>query len=228
VVAHHLVPLLRRAIASQPAETRVKAAVELANDIVALLARHAGRAVDAEADAVAEVADLLLAVTPTATLPGEVTVPPRPTAPLSASDLLTNARGEPSIGHEIALELASADRVDLICAFIRWSGIRQLLDPIRRLTGTGEPGKLVRVITTTYLGSTQRRALDELVRAGAQVKVSYDDDSTRLHAKAWLFHRATGFSTAYVGSSNLSHTAQHAGLEWNVRIAAVGNPELLD
>src|SRR5690606_19790787 len=225
VVAHHLVPLLRRAIASQPAETRVKAAVELANDIIALLARHAGRAVDAEADAVAEVAELLLAVTPTGTLPGEVTVPPRPTAPLSASDLLTNARGEPSIGHEIVLELASADRVDLICAFIRWSGIRQLLDPIRRLTGAG---KAVRIITTTYLGSTQRRALDELVRAGAEVKVSYDDDNTRLHAKAWLFSRTTGFSTAYVGSSNLSATAQHVGLEWNVRVSAVGNPELLD
>ncbi|HEX6236736.1 MAG TPA: phospholipase D-like domain-containing protein, partial [Acidimicrobiales bacterium] len=224
VVAHHLVPLLRRAIASQPADRRVTAAVSLANDIVALLAGHAARAVDADADAVAGVAELLLAVAPAAALPGQASMPPRPTAPLSASDLLTNARGEPSIGHEIALELASADRVDLICAFIRWSGIRQLLHPIRRLAGAG---KHVRIFTTTYLGATQRRALDELVRAGAQVKVSYDDDNTRLHAKAWLFHRATGFTTAYVGSSNLSATAQHHGLEWNVRMSAVGNPELL-
>src|SRR5690606_5526646 len=113
--------------------------------------RHAGKAVDPDRDAVAEVAELLLAVSPPAALPGQTTTPPRPTAPLTASDLLTNARDEPSIGHEVALELASADRVDLICAFIRWSGIRRLLDPIRQLTAAGKP---VRIITTTYLGST--------------------------------------------------------------------------
>ena len=167
---------------------------------------------------------MLLAITPTATLPGEATTIPRPTTPLSESDLLTNASGEPTIGHEIALEIESADEVDLICAFIRWSGIRQLCEPIRRLTAAG---KAVRIVTTTYLGSTERRALDELVAAGAQVRVSYDDVNTRLHAKAWLFARNTGYSTAYVGSSNLSATAQHLGLEWNVRLSAVGNPELL-
>jgi superfamily II DNA or RNA helicase/HKD family nuclease len=224
VVAHHLVPLIRRAIAGQPSDSRIAAGIAIANEIIALLGNHNRRAVDPEGDAIAKVAEVLLAVSPTATLPGHNTALPRPTTPLSESDLLTNARGEPSIGHEIALELASADEVDLICAFIRWSGIRQLRDPIKNLT---DAGKHVRIITTTYLGSTERRALDELVRLGAEVKVSYDDDNTRLHAKAWLFTRKTGFSTSYVGSSNLSATAQHVGLEWNVRLSAIGNPELL-
>ena len=56
-------------------------------------------------------------------------------------------------------------------------------------------------------GSTERRALDTLVRLGARVKVSYDVARTRLHAKAWLFHRNSGLHTAYIGSSNLTHTA---------------------
>jgi superfamily II DNA or RNA helicase len=98
------------------------------------------------------------------------------------------------------------------------------MEPLRRHCQAGKP---LRILTTTYTNSTEQRALDELVRIGAQVRVSYDTTITRLHAKAWLFHRTSGYSTAYVGSSNLTHSAQVTGLEWNVRLAEARNPDAI-
>ena len=75
---------------------------------------------------------------------------------------------------------------------------------------------------------TEALALDWLQDLGADVRVSYDTTTTRLHAKAWLFHRDSGFSTAYVGSSNLTHWAQATGLEWNVRISGARNRSIVE
>ena len=96
---------------------------------------------------------------------------------------------------------------------------------MRRLRERNRP---LRVLTTTYIGATERIALDRLVREyGAQVKINYETRSTRLHAKAWLFSRETGFDTAYVGSSNLSRAALLDGLEWNVRVAGMHTPAIV-
>jgi len=91
---------------------------------------------------------------------------------------------------------------------------------LRSMANAGRP---IRVLTTTYTGSTEARALELLRDIGADIRVSYDLSGTRLHAKAWIFHRASGFSTAYIGSSNLTHQAQQTGMEWNVRISGVRN-----
>jgi HKD family nuclease len=149
----------------------------------------------------------------------------RPTTALSDSALLTNGRDEPNLAAELRAEMESANTVDLLCAFVRWTGLRLLHPALERLT---ERGVKLRVITTTYMGATERRAIDELVnRYGAEVKISYESQATRLHAKAWLFRRNTGFDTAYVGSSNLSKAALVDGLEWNVRLSSVATPGLL-
>lgn len=152
--------------------------------------------------------------------------PPRPATPLSDAALMTNARNEPTLAAELRAELASADQVDLLCAFVKWHGLR-LLE--RELTELRERGVPLRVITTTYIGATDAKALDRLVdEFGAEVRINYDTNMTRLHAKAWLVRRNTGFHTAYVGSSNLSHSALVDGLEWNVRLSAIATPHLLE
>lgn len=149
----------------------------------------------------------------------------RPTTKLSDSALLTNSKDDPNLAAELRTEIESADTVDLLCAFIRWTGLRLLEPALEQLR---DRGVRLRVITTTYMGATERRAIDHLVqRYGAEMKISYESHSTRLHAKAWLFRRNSGFHTAYVGSSNLSSAALLDGLEWNVRLSSVATPDLL-
>ena len=148
----------------------------------------------------------------------------RPAVPLSRPALLTNSTSDPKLGAELRAELATADRVDLLCAFVKWYGLRVLEDQLLARRQRGVP---LRVLTTTYMGATDRTALDRLVRDfGAEVKVNYETQSTRLHAKAWLFRRHSGYDTAYVGSSNLSRAALLDGLEWNVKLAGSHTPEL--
>ena len=149
----------------------------------------------------------------------------RPLTPLLDTTLMTNAPGEPALAHELRAEVASAQAIDVLMAFIRFSGIRPMLDDLRRHCAAG---RRLRIVTTTYTGTTEVRALDELLDLGAQVRVSYDEGSTRLHAKAWIFQRGVETTTAYLGSSNLTHTAQHAGLEWNVRLSSASNPDVID
>ena len=149
----------------------------------------------------------------------------RPPTPLSDAALLTNAHGEPNLGSQIQAEVSSADEVDLLCAFVKWHGLRLLERDLIEARLRGAP---LRVITTTYMGATERRALDRLVTEfGGEVKIQYDALRTRLHAKAWMFRRRTGFDTAYVGSSNLSRAAMLDGVEWNVRLSEIATPALL-
>ncbi|MGI8414498.1 MAG: DUF3427 domain-containing protein [Solirubrobacteraceae bacterium] len=152
-------------------------------------------------------------------------LPALPATPFSQSDLLVNAEGQPNIGSELKAELATADSVDLICAFVIWTGVRHLRDSLAEVV---ERGGRVRVITTTYMGATEKRAVDELFALGAEVCVALDARTTKLHAKAWLLERESGLTTAFVGSSNLSHTALFDGLEWNVRLSSMDAAHVID
>ncbi|MEQ9460449.1 MAG: DUF3427 domain-containing protein [Phycisphaeraceae bacterium] len=153
----------------------------------------------------------------------------RPDTPLARSALLTGTRVDPSLASQLAAEFAATDRVDILCSFIKWSGLRLLLESLRSLTATPHPEGLprLRIISTSYMGATDPRAIEALAALDhTEIKVSYDTERTRLHAKAYLVHRATGFGSAYVGSANLSRAALSEGLEWTSKISQYELPHL--
>lgn len=215
VLARHVREAVLRRLAATSNEDR---RIALVNSLLALL-EMPDDAVDGQ------VRQLLSLLRPTG--PGIVSRSlVRPSTPLSDAALLTNAHGEPSFGSELRSELDTADQVDLLCAFLKWQGIRVIAAELARLRERGVP---LRVITTTYIGATERLAIERLVQEfGATVKINYDILGTRLHAKAWLFRRRSGFDTAYVGSSNLSKQALLDGLEWNVRLSRIATPALIE
>ena len=224
-VADHLRRIIEGALHAVPEDERLTRQAEICNALLACLKDEQPSATIESEHALVVPLAVLREVRALSRGAALATPTSQPLVPLSSADLMVNARGEPSVGAAIEREIHSADRIDLVCAFIRWNGLRTLRPA---LEGHRQAGRPIRVITTVYTGSTERRALDWLVSIGAEVKVSYDTQTTRLHAKAWLFERLTGFSTAFIGSSNLTHSALLDGVEWNVRLAQASTPELIE
>jgi superfamily II DNA or RNA helicase/HKD family nuclease len=222
-IALHLSRVLEKAIAALEKDERVAVGTLLARQLVDLIVQKT-QANQLTPERPVEPAEMLRSVLER--LPdGRFESIPAPLIPLLDTTLLTNAPGEPRVGNQVLTEVYSADHIDLVMAFIRRSGIAPMIEALRAHCAAG---RVLRVLTTTYTGSTEARALDGLRELGADVRVSYDLTGTRLHAKAWLFRRHSGFSTAYIGSSNLTHSAQVSGLEWNVRVSGARNQSVVD
>ena len=218
--AWHLNKIIKKAIEGINQDERIRIGSDLANDLIRKVSDHATFGAD---DALIHSAKLLKSINKL--LPdGRPEEIPSPLVPLLDSTLLTNAKGEPSLVGQYASEIPSASRIDIIMAFIRLTGINPILDKLKEFCGSG---KKLRVITTTYTNSTELKALEKLMAIGADVKISYDTSTTRLHAKSWIFHRHSGFSTGFVGSSNMTHSAQVTGMEWNIRVSGARNPDII-
>ncbi|APG66103.1 restriction endonuclease subunit R [Tenacibaculum todarodis] len=145
---------------------------------------------------------------------------------LTQSELFTGGNGGLSLESELKKEILSSNEIYLLVSFIKFKGIIILEKELREYTERG--GKL-KVITTTYIGATDYKAIQLLSNLpNTEVKISYNTSNERLHAKAYLFYRNTGFHTAYIGSSNFSRSALTDGLEWNLKVTTKEVSHIID
>ncbi|MFK5947358.1 MAG: DUF3427 domain-containing protein [Methylococcales bacterium] len=232
--------LLDRAVWSkcEPEELKTNLAIPLAREISKFISETiSGKKSNQLEEALNEAFDspdiwvtLLDAIKPVSTEllqqikpePPQLALSERPDTPLSVSALLTGSSRSPALFTQIKKELATCDKADWLVSFIKFAGIVPLLPALREFTQTpaDDGGPRLRIATTSYMGATDLKAISELLKLpNTEIRVSYDTKRTRLHAKAYLFHRHSGFGSAYIGSANVSKAALDEGLEWTAKIS---------
>ena len=229
LLSKHLAHSIKRALSTIRGEHRLEKQIEIANRIILFLKEELkiegfdedlietqGRilkAVFSKVDAHFSDLDLHLK---------EIT----PYTRLTHSELFTGGNVGLSLESELKKEILSADRIDFLVSFIKFKGIIILEEALKEFTNRG--GRL-RVITTTYMGASDYKAIQLLSKLkNTEVKISYNTGNERLHAKAYLFYRNTGFHTGYIGSSNFSRSALTDGLEWNLKVTTKEVGHIID
>lgn len=212
-----------RAIKDQNSKNGVKAEIATCNELLELLSRHAN---DSELLKwqIGQDGEQLLSIWDRSIQ--RAMEKHRPVSSIAISSIFTGSKKDPTLAYELEREIETADEVDFLVSFIRYSGLVKIRDALKDFTN--RPGKKLRIITTTYMGNTEATAVERLAALPqTEIKISYDTRTTRLHAKSYIFRRSSGFTTAFVGSSNLSGAAVTEGMEWNLKVTNADMPQVI-
>lgn len=218
LLAQFLQLKIQQALENEDGDDHLEKRLQIANGLLEALGRLSP---ETGSDKVADLSKSLIGVLGL----GQNTLPVAPQSPLVLSSLFTGSAQRPQLSNELLAEMQSADQVDILISFIKNSGLRLLR---RGFDDLRNRNIKVRIITTTYMGASDAEAIEELAKyPNVEIKVSFDTEHTRLHAKAYYFKRLSGFTTAYVGSSNMSNPAMSEGLEWNLKATQKDLPQII-
>ncbi len=229
ILAKHLSSTIKRALELVSGENQLELQIAIANKIIQFLKEELHKE-DFTNDLIEVEGELLKAVfTKVDAFFSDFELHLKEITPytrLTHSELFTGGNVGLSLESELKKEILSANRIDFLVSFIKFKGIIILEKELQEFTKRG--GKL-RVITTTYMGASDYKAIQLLSKMeNTEVKISYNTGNERLHAKAYLFYRETGFHTGYIGSSNFSRSALTDGLEWNIKITTKEVSHIID
>lgn len=151
----------------------------------------------------------------------------RPETGFLYSSLFTGRGSKIPLYSEIKKDIESSDEIYFIISFLKLSGLNLIYEDLKKFCN--QPGHKLRIITTTYCGITDPKAVQRIAELpNTEVRISYNTKKECLHAKSYIFIRNSGCSTAYIGSSNLSKSAQTEGLEWNIRVTNAENEHIIN
>ncbi|MHC1775018.1 MAG: DUF3427 domain-containing protein [Lentimicrobium sp.] len=229
VLSQYLIEVIRFALNLITGDNSIEQQIELSNKIIYLLSDELKNE-EFEEDLISIEAKILTAIFKKVDAKfvdldkhlKEIT----PYTRLSQSELFTGNNAGISLESEIKKEILSSDKINFLVSFIKWTGIRIFE---KELVDFTDRGGVLRVITTSYMGATDLKAVEYLAGLkNTEIRISYNTENERLHAKAYLFLRKTGFHTGYIGSSNISRSALTNGLEWNLKVTTKEVGHIID
>lgn len=137
---------------------------------------------------------------------------------IESTNVMTGDRDQSRyLYYQLKMSMAKAKQIDIIVSFLMESGVRMLLNDMKRAL---DRGVKIRILTGNYLGITQPSAL-YLIKSELGDRVDlrlYNETSRSFHPKSYIFHYESS-NEIYIGSSNISKSALTSGIEWNYRFS---------
>jgi len=137
-------------------------------------------------------------------------------------NLILNDPPETNVLATLINELEQCEYFQFSVAFITRGGLATLFQTLLNLKDRGIKG---RIITTDYLNFSDPEALESLLYYFSNIEVRIYTEKP-FHTKGYLFQHPNFFSVI-IGSSNLTQKALTVTREWNLKLVAMQEGELL-